>query len=669
MIRLASIFADNMVAQRDTPISVWGWASPGETVRVSLGGVSAAAVAEAGGKFMATLPALPSGGPHELVVAGHSRLAIRNVMIGEVWFCSGQSNMEMPVGDATNAAAEITAANYPMIRLFTIPRALPINKDGFNPDEPCQHWLRRPQALPINKGGFNPGWNECSPDSAGNFSAAAYYFGRELHRRLGVPVGLIDSSWGGTRIEAWISRASLASDPLCRKEVADYEAYLQSPKAREDIARYQEHGERAFVRQDPGNQGLGRGWAGLAFDDSAWPGMDLPSSWQKAGHNYSGIFWFRKEVNIPAAWAGKDFILRVGACDKHDTTYFNNEPVGATGWEIWDAWRTPRIYKVPGRLVRAGRNVIAVRVYSFRNQGGMIGPANAMRLEPAGDSPDASIPLAGAWRFQVEHNFGFINPAVSMQPPLGPHNPNSPYALYDSRVSPLLPYALRGVIWYQGETNADRAYHYRSLMPLLIKDWRKAWGVGDFHFLIVQLANYRQAKDAPGESAWAELREAQLMTLAVPNTGLAVAIDIGDAGNIHPKNKQEVGRRLALAALAQAYGRKIVFSGPLLKSWRVDGGRVRLQFDHCGGGLAAAGGGPLKGFAVAGPDRKFHWAGAAIESKDSLAVRSANVPAPVAVRYAWADNPVCNLVNKDGLPASPFRTDDWPGVTMAPALS
>jgi sialate O-acetylesterase len=390
--------------------------------------------------------------------------------------------------------------------------------------------------------------------------------------------------------------------------------------------------------------------------------MQAPGSWQGAGLNYNGVVWFRRDVDVPAAWAGKDLVLNLAPCDKHDTTYFNNVEVGGIGLENPDAWKTPRCYRIPGRLVKAGRNVIAVRIFSYVYAGGFMGSPAEMKLDPpdgaAGQTP---IMLHGDWRYQVEHNFGPITP-VALQAPLGPGNQNSPYSLYNGMIAPLIPYGLRGAIWYQGESNASRPSEYRTLFPAMIRCWRDEWKQGDFPFLLVQLANYMAANAHPVESQWAELREAQALALKLPNTGMAVAIDIGDAADIHPKNKQEVGKRLAAWGLNAFYGRKdVVPSGPLYAGMAVEGNRIRIRFEHVAGGLVVRGGGPLTGFAIAGPapdglPRRFVWADAVVDG-ETVVVSSPAVPDPTAVRYAWANNPACNLYNAAGLPAAPFRTD------------
>jgi sialate O-acetylesterase len=368
----------------------------------------------------------------------------------------------------------------------------------------------------------------------------------------------------------------------------------------------------------------------------------VPIGWQMHGLKHNGVVWFRRTVEVPANWAGQDLVLHLGACDKTDTTYFNNVQVGAIGFETRSAWNTPRVYRIPGKLVQPGRNVIATRVYSNIYEGGLFGPADTMRLERNG----TKIPLAGPWRYRVEHNLGLTVPKAAN---LGPGNPNTIHILNESMIHPLLPAALRGAIWYQGESNAAQPHRYRDLFPLMIRDWRKAFENETLPFFYVQLANYTGVQKEPVESGWAELREAQNLALRLPNTGMASAIDIGEALDIHPKNKQDVGKRLALAALATVYGKPVHHTGPLYKSHRVEGDTIRIEFDHVADGLKADG--PLKGFAIAGPDGKFQWAEARIDGK-TVIVRGRD-----AVRYSWANNPIGNLYNSAGLPASPFRTD------------
>lgn len=640
-MRLAALFGDNAVLQRGRTVPVWGWAEPGEKITVSVAGKRAGTRAGRDGKWMAKLPALKAGGPFDMTVTGKQTIVVRNVMIGEVWVVSGQSNMEFTVASGKDAEGEVEHASYPKIRMFNAAKIAVVDA----PEEARGEW------------------QVCSRQTVGNFSGVGYFFARELHRRLGLAVGIVNSSWGGTIAEAWTSRAALHTSPMFKKMVAAYEKGL--PVFEKAVAEYQrkvKEGEDKCYPVDPGNQGHPRGWADPGTSVADWDEMRVPCIWQGAGLNFNGVVWFRKEVEIPAEWEGQDLLLRLAPCDKCDITYFNNVRVGGIGRENPNAWCTPRVYTVPAALVKAGqRNVIAVRIFSYVYAGGFIGSPAEMELSVP-KTPDAvPIPLAGVWRYKVEHNFGVITP-LAMQQPLGPGNPNSPYSLFNGMIHPLVPYAIRGALWYQGESNVERAYEYRTLFPLMIRSWRRAWKQGDFPFYYVELANYMEQQDMPGEHKWAELREAQAMALRLPNTAVATAIDIGDAMDIHPKNKQEVGRRLALAALRNVYGlKKVVHSGPVFRSAAKEKDRYRLRFDHVDGGLAAHGG-KLTGFAVAGTDRKFAWADAKIDGK-TVIVSSKAVPAPVAVRYAWADNPACNLYNKAGLPALPFRTDKWPGLT------
>jgi sialate O-acetylesterase len=636
-LRLPAVFSDHLVLQRNCPIPVWGWAAPGSAVSVTLAGQTARATVDDAGRWMAVLPALPAGGPYELVVSGSDTLRLQDVLIGEVWVCSGQSNMEWPVSLANNAAEEIAAATCPQMRLFQVPKVT--------------------AEAPVTD--VAGAWTVCSPETIASFSAVGYFFGRSLHAELEVPVGLINSSWGGTVAEAWTSREALHAEPVVRPLIESYEAQL--PHLEEAMARYQEAlaaFELQSTAQDNDNQGYPAGWADPAVDNGTWPTMALPQSWQSAGEAMSGVLWFRREVDLPAEWLGHDLVLSIGACDKSDQTYVNNTLVGSLSIaDDPNAWSTPRVYTVPAALVRPGTNLIAVRVFSHIYQGGMTGPAAIMHLCPA-DLPEATpLALHGDWQYRIEQNFGPMGSPPPM--PFGPGNPNAPCALFNGMIAPLVPYAMRGAIWYQGESNADRGKQYQTLLPAMIRDWRTRWALGDFPFLIVQLANYMAVKEQPGESRWAELREAQLFTAQrVPNVGLAVIIDIGEAADIHPRNKQEVGRRLALNALATTYGAALPYSGPLYRELRVEAGALRLLFDHVEAGLVCQGE-RLTAFAIAGEDRRFVWADARIDG-DTIVVASPQVPAPVAVRYGWTENPACTLYNTAGLPASPFRTDDWP---------
>lgn len=634
-LQLAAVFADNMVLQQNIILPVWGTAAPGQKVTVIFAGQNVAAQADANGNWCVKLePMAANSSPQEMTItlddADRTAITLHNILIGEVWICSGQSNMEWSVGLSKDADAEVANANYPSIRLLTIPQ--------------------RPSGVPLKQ---IPAvkWLQCSSDSIAAFSAVGYFFGRELHRRLGVPVGLINSRWGGTVAEAWTSRETLLEHSETAALINDYDEFMSDPQ--EQLSKYEELIRPIVERTtDSRNAGYPRGWADTAMPDGEWNDMDLPRLWQTHGLNFSGILWFRKEIELPETWTGRELTLAIGATDKSDVTYFNNVKVGSiTMAERADAWNVLRTYTIPANLVKPGKNVIAVRVHSDKYGGGMNGPAAVMKL-CCPSLPDRPIPLAGIWRYAVEANYGSINfPPL----PTGPDNQNSPCTLFNGMISPLIPFAIRGAIWYQGESNIGRAVQYQTLFPALIQDWRKHWAQGEFPFIFVQLANYLGKQSTPSESGWAELREAQTLTLRTPNTGMAVAIDIGETNDIHPKNKQDVGLRLALNALAKTYQLPLAYSGPMFKKLTKQGNTLRIYFDHIEGKLECRGE-KLLGFAVAGTNRKFFWADAVIED-DCVVVTAPEVSAPEFVRYAWADNPDCNLYNAAGLPACPFRSD------------
>ena len=632
-MKLASLLSDHAVLQRGIPIPVWGWTKANTRVTVTLGENQAQTNAGSDGKFLVRLPPMKEGGPYTLSATGKGaseKASAKDIWIGEVWVASGQSNMEWTLDKIGNEEETAEIAKFKNLRMIKIPN----------------------RTLPGVQLDFEAVWKEADDkDSALAFSAVGAHFAKTLSENLGVKVGIIDSSWGGTIVETWTSRETLIRNPDQTARVAGYEADIFYGKFwdRAD-GKIKDSGTFALPA-DPGNEGLKKGWASEAFDDSKWDKMNLPSTWTSRGHVFSGIFWFRKTVQIPKKWAGKSISLNIGSVDKQDITYFNGKKVGATGKNFEDIfWNVPRNYKVPGSQVKAGRSVIAVRAYSFMYDGGMIGPASKMNITLEGSS-EKPIDISGDWSYTIEHDFGQIIPPAQRP---GPGCPNSPYMLFNNMIAPLLPYAIRGAIWYQGESNANRASEYERLLKDLVRDWRFAWGQGDFPFYNVQLANFGAASDAD----WPRIREAQLKLLEEPNTGVAVATDIGDSLNIHPSNKREVGRRLALWALADVHGKHVAKSGPLYSSMTIEGSTIRLRFSHVCGGLVAKGG-ALKLFSIADSTRKFVPAKAVIDG-DTLIVSSPDVGEPLAVRYAWSNDPKeANLYSKVGLPASPFRTDTW----------
>jgi sialate O-acetylesterase len=638
-VRLPAIISDNMVLQQGIKAGIWGSANAGERVAVTFNKKTSNVTADAQGHWQVLIGPLKAGGPFELTVKGDNVLTVKNILVGEVWLCSGQSNMEWPLANTTNGAETVAHANNSEIRLFTVEK--------------------HTSASPLTD--VEGHWVVTTPDEAARFSAVGYFFGRDLYEHLKVPIGLIHSSWGGTPAESWTSNEALRSSPELKPILDRYESSLNAlPQTKATYAQALAQWEEKNLYLDGVNKGEALGYADPSTSTAGWKQMELPQQIEAAGLLIDGAIWFRRVVELPASWSGKDLILNLPAIDDYDVTYFNGTKIGSTGRETPNSYMVPRKYVVPGSTVRSGRNVIAVRVFDSAGEGGLgrggpfaIGPTDA--VEP--------ISLRGTWDYKVELALEPKHPDWSTRPEaVGVSNQNNPSVLYNAMITPLVPFAIRGVIWYQGESNAGRAYQYRTLFPVMIRNWRSAWG-RDFPFYFVQLANWRARKSQPDESDWAELREAQAMTLREPQTGMAVTIDIGDGNDLHPRNKLDVGRRLAAWALAGTYGQKVIPSGPLFDRYTIEGDKARIYFKY-NAGLKTSDGGPVKGFAIAGEDRRFVWADARIDG-DAVIVSSPTVSKPVAVRYAWADNPTVNLYNAGGLPASPFRTDDWPGITAA----
>jgi len=634
-VKLPRIFGDHMVLQAEAALPVWGWAEAGEKVTVRLGAQEAGAVADAKGKWSVRLPTMKPGGPHEMIVTASNTIRVTDILVGEVWICSGQSNMAMSVGASADAKAEIAAAKYPKMRAFTVAHAAKLT----------------PQMDVTGR------WEVCGPSTAARFSGVAYYFGRELHRKLDVPVGLINTSWGGTRIEPWTTREALDKLPALAEALESLDKLKAEPALSENqfAAALAEHKKsRASLVEMEADEKLAAAMAAPGLDDADWKQMNVPGAWEKSAlPGFDGLVWFRKTVRLPASWAGKDLVMNLCPIDEVDVTWFNGTEVGRTGSlkrnDFMKHWNVPRQYKVPGAAVKAGRNVIAIRVIDTKFAGGLWSEKPVrMELEWVGAEGEKPLPLAGTWRYKVG---AALTPA-----PRRPSYPGLPTALYNGMIHPMVPFAIRGAIWYQGESNNGDGMLYYEKMKALIGGWRKVWRQGEFPFYFVQIAPFGRYAAGNLPRFW----EAQAAAMSIPNTGMAVTIDVGDLQDIHPKNKQDVGRRLALWALAKTYGDdKRVYSGPMYKSMSAEGGKVRIRFDHVGGGLASRDGEPLRWFQIAGADRKFVEASAEIDG-DTVVVRSEAVASPVAVRFAWDKAARPNLVNKEGLPASPFRTDRWP---------
>ena len=626
-VKVPTYFSNNMVLQKGMAIPVWGWATPGEKVTVTIDQSSMSATADKEGKWNVKLPAMNYGGPYQLTIQGKTNLSFENVMIGEVWVCSGQSNMEFQLITSKNGEAEVAASNYPNIRLFTVKKT-----------------ISHQQQEKLQDGE----WSQCSPATSSNFSAVGYFFGRELHQKLNVAIGLINSSWGGTIAETWTSEQTIGQNPDFTNQLAQLKKVNLDDYAKSvENEVKQRVGETSTI--DKGMKNGQALWAAPAYNDAAWKTMELPGYIESNGlQGVDGIVWFRKEITLSADEAKQKSTLYLAKINDSDSTYINGTLIGSTRLQA----EKSRVYPIDAGLLKPGKNIITVRIEDIGGMGGVYGNPATLYLQ----SGDHNISLVGSWKYKV----GIVkfNAVLS---------PNSyPTLLYNAMIHPLVPFAIKGAIWYQGESNAERAKQYRRVFPDLIKDWRAHWNQGDFPFLFVQLANFKKQDSIPVESDWAELREAQTMTLALPNTGMAVTTDVGEALDIHPKNKQTVGLRLALAGLKVAYQKDIVYTGPVYQSMNVEGNKVTLTFDQTGSGIKIKDKyGYLKGFAIAGEDHQFHWATGKITGVNTLQISSSEVQHPVAVRYAWSNNPEdANLYNSADLPASSFRTDNWKGITQ-----
>ncbi|TFH50336.1 MAG: sialate O-acetylesterase [Bacteroidia bacterium] len=624
-LHLASVFGDHMVIQQGINAPVWGTDLPGTRIRVDFAGFITEAIAMADGKWIARMPVLEEGGPYRMKVTGSDTIVFDDVMVGEVWLASGQSNMEwrLASGVGPDTGKEIAEADHPRIRFFTVPKKTSIVALG---DTETQEWI------------------VCSPSKAGSFSAVAYFFARELTLHKKVAVGIISSSWGATSAEAWISSEMLSSHPDFTERVAaeerdtakwnSYVRYaLKAESEREVIAR------TSF-------KGIEDGVTGLSYDDTAWETCCHPAEMKMMGlDGYWGLVWLRKHFIYTGKETGKEMKLIVDVRARDAIIYINGSEVA----HLSNPGNQTEITISKG-IVKSGHNVLSVRLYV--NWGSASVGSNKTTTSIIADGGRKLIPLDGEWKFSSE----IETPVAQWQDYY-----NRPSVLFNGLIAPVIPYGIRGVIWYQGENNAGNGYQYRTLFPLLINDWRIRWQLGNFPFLYVQLANFIAGSVDSGESNWAELREAQMMTLGYPATGMAVTIDIGDPEDIHPWNKLDVGRRLFLQARKVAYNEDIVASGPRYRSMKIEKEGIRISFDSEGSGLASSDSAGLKGFTIAGSDGKFFMAEAAIDG-DEVIVSSPFVYEPVAVRYGWKDNPGCTLINSEGLPASPFRTDDWRGL-------
>lgn len=649
ILEIPSIFSDNMVLQQRSNVPLWGKAKPHSKIFVNASwGTSSKAVVKNDSLWQVKLRTPKAGGPYEIKIRiGDSTIVYKNVLIGEVWLSSGQSNMEMPLqgwppnDTISNSTQEIKNAQNPNLRFFTVTRTYS-EKPNFN---------------------STGEWTESNPETAANFSAAAFFFGKKLYNELKIPIGLIHSSWGGTPVESWVSKKYLS--PLdeyketlnkldtCAPLIAQLNDWLKSHpvidvSSKEILSRWK---DLDFLDSECSNPD---------FDDSRWANMVLPINWERTEMgNFDGAVWFRKKIEISKTWLNKELILELGAIDDIDLTFVNGQKVG--GYEEDGYWQVNRVYTVPAELVKDSILTIAVRVIDNQGGGGIWGNNFPMILHTK--ESDEKISIAGDWKYLPVaeyaagkfYLFGSKNEEYFNRPRLPIDvSAYTPTALYNGMIAPLIPYKIKGSIWYQGESNVGAADLYKIVFPMMIKNWRDDWKQGNFPFYFVQIAPWQY--DAGSNSQ--ELREAQFLSLSTPKTGMAVTLDIGSPKTIHPSNKKDVGERLALWALAKDYNKKVVYSGPLYKSMKLEKEKIILTFDHVDGGLIINLKDGENNFLIAGEDKIFKKADIRIDGK-KLIVSSPNIQSPIAVRYGWSDYVDASLFNKAGLPASSFRTDDW----------
>ncbi|GAB3507783.1 sialate O-acetylesterase [Emticicia fontis] len=627
-LKLARLFSDHVVLQRQKPIPVWGWAAPNENVKVTLNNLTQSAKADASGKWIVKFSAMEAGGPYQLTASAKSgNMTVNDILIGEVWLCSGQSNMEWRVAQANNYIQEKQNADYPKIRHFFVDHEV----------------MMTPQA-DLKSGE----WKVCSSETVGNFTAVGFFFARELYQKLNIPVGLLHSSWGGSQIEGWISKEAMLTDD-------ELKSYAQSlPDNWADADKIHDAKTRKSL--------LGSESINLSAEDEKKyfeANYDF-SKWLSAGNplgqwDWKGVWMFRgngymaRTIDMPADMANKETTLGLGIQDAKNEIYINGKLV-YEGTE-----KGTRKISIPANTWRVGNNQLMIKFGGMVNPSwyglGLMGVADDLYVSAGADK----ISLANGWK--IMPSFADKHEYVHSSNNLGT-------TIYNSMIAPLVPFAIRGALWYQGESNAGRAYQYRKSFPLMIKDWRNQWK-DDFSFYFVQLSSYGDYQNSNQGSNWGELREAQTMTLSLPKTGMAVTTDVGNPKDIHPTNKQDVGHRLAVNALKSDYGQDVLPSGPMYESVKFEDGKAIISFKYTGKGLMAKDKfGYLKGFEIAGDDKAFYYAKADIVG-DKVVVYHPKGIKPIAVRYGWADAPDdINLYNSDGLPASPFRTDDWKGLTV-----
>lgn len=621
-VRLPRLVRDSMVLQRDQPLPIWGWASPGERVTITHQGKKYTGKTDASGSWKVMLPPMPAGGPYNMTIAGKNTIVLKDVLFGDVWFCSGQSNMvhQLNIHDVSYAEV-IKKANYPEIRQFLVPTATSIN---------------------TTRNDLNGGsWTAAVGEAIRPFSAVAFFFAKQLFEKYHVPIGIINASVGGTPIEAWMSmeEASLYPELNSRLQQLKDSAFVRQSLSVRPVP------DAIFPEKDPGISSLVK-WYDPLYNVGAWKKIMVPGYWEDLGHaDLNGVVWFRKDFMLDEKMKAANGRLFLGRIVDADEVYLNGVRIGSTSYQY-----PQRRYIIPKGLLKQGSNTVVVRVTNYTGKGGFV-PDKQYAICTAADTAD----ISGEWRYRVGQIF---YPSGKEQPASVFSLQSQPAALFNAMVAPLNLYPIKGICWYQGESNVARPEIYQAYQQSLIRDWRKKWKNDTLPFIFVQLPGFQSYQYLPSQSNWAMLREAQLKSLSTPRTAMAVAIDLGEWNDIHPDNKKDVGDRMALAARHLAYGDTVTYSGPLFAQAQVRGSEIIIQFNHVAGGISTLDGELPASFAIAGEDKKFIPAKARIQGNNVI-VWNEKISNPVYVRYAWADNPVQpNLCNLAKLPASPFRTDD-----------
>ncbi|WP_293783189.1 sialate O-acetylesterase [uncultured Pedobacter sp.] len=629
-VTLPQLVSSHMVLQRESPLTIWGWAAANEKITISFKGKSYQAITDDQGSWSVKMGEMKAGGPFKMIIKGENTITLDDIMLGDVWFCSGQSNMALPMERLREAYPQVIEKDhFPLIRNFFVPTKA--NLSGEATDLPPGKWVTATGADILSFGG------------------TSYFFAKTLFQKYNIPIGIINSSVGGTPIEAWMSRDAFLTNPEQLKKINNFRDSVF-------MANYQKKVKETNLARpatsapivDEGLSGPVK-WIDPNFDASGWRKFWMPGYWADQGiRNINGILYFRKELQIPAEMSGKQAKLYIGRIIDADSVFLNGQFIGNTTYQY-----PPRRYVVPAGLLKTGKNILIVKVISNSGKGGFVPDKNYFLL-----TPEKKIDLRGEWTFEV----GYAQPKQNQSFRTGAEMPlvaqNEPTGLFNTMVAPAVKFAIKGFVWYQGESNTGDPKAYGQLLPALIKDWRNKWKQGELPFIYAQLPNFMEANYLPEESNWAQFRQSQLQALAVPNTGMAVTIDAGEWNDIHPLDKKDVGERLALWAEHLAYhDQQITYSGPIYKSNQLKGSELTINFDHSSPGLMIKGSDKLMGFALAGEDKVFYWAQARLVG-DTVVLSSPMVLKPAFVRYAWADNPDrANLYNKAGLPASPFEAE------------